>query len=266
MIQLDSREHTQSMTVTESVEHPLEMSTSAKVAPVTSHVCHWLTPILYFLGRRFVLPFYFRQLKVTGQENIPKTGPVILAPTHRSRWDALLMPYAAGKVATGRDFRYMVSEDEVKGIQGWFIRRMGGFPVNTRHPGIGSIRHSVELLRNGEGLVIFPEGNIFRETRVQPLKPGMARIALQAEASKPGSGLKIVPINIRYSEPVPHWGCDATVTIGSPIDVGSYCSKSAKKSAQHLTHDLEMAMRKLNEEEMLDHPNVTSARTTPARS
>ena len=172
MIQLESREYTQAMK--KSAEHTPETSTSAKVVPVTSRVCHWLTSVIYPLGRRIVIPFYFRQLKVTGQENIPKTGSVILAPTHRSRWDALLIPYAAGKPVTGRDLRFMVSEDEVKGIQGWFIRRMGGFPVNTRHPGIGSIRHSVELLRNGEALVMFPEGNIFRETHVQPLKFGEA--------------------------------------------------------------------------------------------
>jgi 1-acyl-sn-glycerol-3-phosphate acyltransferase len=257
MIQLDSREQTQSMTT--PAEQSSEALTVAKVAPVTSHVCHWLTPILYPLGRRIVMPLYFRQLTVTGQENIPKTGSVILAPTHRSRWDALVIPYAAGKPVTGRDLRFMVSEDEIKGVQGWFIRRMGGFPVNTRHLGIGTIRHSVELLRNGEALVMFPEGNIFRETYVQPLKPGMARIALQVESSKPGIGLKIVPINIRYSQPVPHWGCDATVRIGSPLDVASYCTKSAKKSAQQLTHDLEAAMKALNEEQANVCPQVSMA-------
>ncbi len=246
MIQLESREHTQAKTT--PTEHTPEMSTSAKVVPVTSRVCHWLTPILYFFGRRLVLPFYFRQLKVTGQENIPKTGPVILAPTHRSRWDALLIPFAAGKTVTGRDLRFMVTQDEVKGIQGWFIRRMGGFPVNTKQPGIGSIRHSVELLRSGEALVIFPEGNIFQDGQLHPLKSGMARIALQVESSQPDINLKIVPISIRYSQLVPHWRCDAAVTIGSPLNVADYCTKSAKKSAQQLTHDLERAMRDLDED------------------
>ncbi|HEY9637616.1 MAG TPA: 1-acyl-sn-glycerol-3-phosphate acyltransferase [Coleofasciculaceae cyanobacterium] len=249
MIQLASREQVQVMTT--SPEHPPEISTAAKVAPVTSRVCNWLTSILYPLGSHLVMPLFFGRIKVTGQENIPKTGAVILAPTHRSRWDALMLPYAAGKSVTGRDLRFMVSEDEIKGLQGWFIRRMGGFPVNTRQPGIGSIRHSVELLRNGEVLVIFPEGNIFRSSQVQPLKPGMARIALQAAASKSSSGLVIVPISISYSEPVPHWGCDATVTIGSPIKVANYCTKSAKKGAQQLTHDLETALREVNEESEL---------------
>lgn len=249
MIQLDSRERTQVMS--QSVEYTCQKFTPVKAAPVTSRVCHWLTLILYPLARRLLMPLYFRHLKVTGQENLPKTGPVILAPTHRSRWDALLIPYAAGKHVTNRDLRYMVSEDEMKGIQGWFIRRMGGFPVNTRHPGVGSFRHSIELLRQGEALVIFPEGNIFRDGRVQPLKPGMARIALQAEASKLGRDLVIVPISIRYSAPVPHWRCDATVTIGTPLKVKKYCTKAAKKSAEQLTHDLEMAMRTLDEDNVL---------------
>lgn len=253
MIQLDSRERTQITTKptqqippTENISQP---STPAKTTSVNSRVCHWLPPILYPLGRRVVLPFYFRHLKVTGQENIPRTGPVILAPTHRSRWDALLIPYAAGRTVTGRDLRFMVTEDEMKGIQGWFIRRMGGFPVNTKHPGVASFRHSLELLVQGEALVIFPEGDIYRD--FQPLKPGMARIALQAEASKPGMGLTILPINIHYSSPIPHWRCDATVTIGTPIKVANYCSKSTKKSAEKLTQDLEIAMRNLNQENVL---------------
>lgn len=251
MIQLDSREHTQVMTKPEEYTLEKEKFTPAKAAPVTSRVCHWLTPILYPLARRVLMPFYFRHLKVTGQENIPRTGPVILAPTHRSRWDALLIPYAAGKPITGRDLRYMVTEDEMKGLQGWFIRRMGGFPVNTRHPGVSSLRHSVELLRNGEALVMFPEGDIFRDGQVQPLKPGMARIALQVEASKRDMGLVIVPISIRYSDPIPHWRCDATLTIGTPIKVADYSSKSAKKSAEQLTYDLETALRNLDAENVL---------------
>lgn len=247
MIQLDSRDRTQ--ITTELAEYTCLKPTSPQAVPITSRVCHWLTPILYPLGRRVVLPSYFRHLKVTGQENIPRTGPIILAPTHRSRWDALLIPYAAGKPVTGRDLRFMVTEDEMKGIQGWFIRRLGGFPVNTRNPGVGSFRHSVELLRNGEALVIFPEGDIYRE--FQPLKPGIARIALQVEASKPSLGLAIVPISIRYSEPVPHWRCDATVTIGTPLKVANYCTRSTKKSAEYLTRDLEMTMRNLDEEQVL---------------
>lgn len=247
MIQLDPREQTKAKT--QPTTQSRETSTAARESSLTSSVSHWLKPILYFLGRRLVMPFYFRQLQVTGQENIPRTGPVILAPTHRSRWDALVIPYAAGKPVTGRDLRFMVTANECEGLQGWFIRHMGGFPVDTNHPKIGSIRHSVELLRSGEALVMFPEGNIFRDGKVNPLKPGIARIALQVASSQPGIELKIVPISICYSQPVPHRGSEVKVNIGSPLDVASYGSKSAKKSAQQLTNDLETALQNLAEDQ-----------------
>ena len=120
-----------------------EASTTTKVAPVASRVSSWLAPLVYFLGRCFVLPSFFKRISVTGQENLPTSGPVILAPTHRSRWDALLIPATTGRGVTGRDLRFMVSIDEVKGIQGWFIRRLGGFPIDTKHPSITTLRHGV---------------------------------------------------------------------------------------------------------------------------
>ncbi|NEO71758.1 MAG: 1-acyl-sn-glycerol-3-phosphate acyltransferase [Moorea sp. SIO3H5] len=214
--------------------------------PVDSGICHWLTNIIYPLARRVVIPFHFGKLTVTGEENVPKTGPIILAPTHRSRWDALIVPYAVGKPVTGRDLRYMVSADEMNGIQGWLIRRVGGFPVDTGRGGVSSIRQTVELLSNGEALVMFPEGNIFRNGKVNRLKPGMARIALQVESSHPGIGLNIVPISLNYSQPIPKWGCDVTITVGSPISVGDYSTKSVKKGAAELTHDLHTSMSNLD--------------------
>ncbi len=230
---------------TSVVETPQQTTTPGKIVPVTSHISHTLTSILYPLGRRVLIPFYFRRMEVTGTENIPKTGPVILAPTHRSRWDGLVMAFAAGKPVTGRDLRFMISENEMAGPQGWVLRRTGGFPVNTKHPGISSIRHSVEILRNGEALVMFPEGNIYRHGHLNPLKPGMARIALQVESLQPNSGLKIVPIGLNYDQPIPTWRSDIKVNIGKPLEVANYCTGSTKKNAQQLTQDLEMALTEL---------------------
>lgn len=226
-------------------------STPTKVAPVASRVSSWLAPLAYFLGRRFIIPLFFGRISVTGQENLPTNGPVILAPTHRSRWDALLIPATTGRGVTGRDLRFMVSLDEVKGIQGWFIRRLGGFPIDTKHPAITTLRHGVELLQEGQMLVIFPEGNIYRDGFLHPLKPGLARLALSAESSHLGLGIKIVPISICYSQSVPHWGCDVEIRIGSPLQVADYCTKSVKQNAKQLTADLEAALKNLNVQKTL---------------
>ena len=124
---------------------------------IQSQVSPWLKTIIHPLGQYLVVPTFFGKIQVFGRENVPRTGAVILAPTHRTRWDPILVPYAGGPYVTGRSSRFMVSADEMKGVQGWFVRRLGGFPVDTNKPGIASIRHSVELLHAGEMLTIFPE-------------------------------------------------------------------------------------------------------------
>ncbi|MEG3990161.1 lysophospholipid acyltransferase family protein [Microcoleus sp. S28C3] len=232
----------------------VESSTSSLVKPMpakvvfnTSRVSPWLTSLLYPLGHYIVLPFHFGKIEVTGQEHLPKDGPVILAPTHRSRWDALMMPYSTGQMVTGRDLRFMVTADEVKGLQGWFIRNLGGFAVDIKHPAISSLRYGVELLLDKQMLVIFPEGGIFQDGEVHPIKPGLARLAIQAELSKPGLGVKIVPMSIRYRPRIPQWGSEVKIAIGSPISVVDYANGGGKKEAPLLTAQLEKALKNLDE-------------------
>jgi 1-acyl-sn-glycerol-3-phosphate acyltransferase len=117
--------------------------------------------------------------------------------------------------------------------------------VNISRPGLSSLLHTVELLSEGEMVVIFPEGGIFRDEQVHQLKPGVARIALEVETTQPGSGIKILPISIKYTQPYPSWGCDVTVNIGSPLEVGEYCNGEIKENTERLTADLEATLKRL---------------------
>jgi 1-acyl-sn-glycerol-3-phosphate acyltransferase len=175
------------------------------------------------------------------------SGPVILAPTHRSRWDALLVPYAAGYHITGRHLRFMVTSDEMRGFQGWVIRHMGGFAVDVKHPAIASLRQGVKLLQEQQTLVIFPEGNIFRGQQLHPLKPGLARMALQAAASHPPLDVQIVPLDIHYDKPLVPWRSKVTVRIGTPLHTAHYSALSVKESARQLTQDLADTLQRLGE-------------------
>lgn len=236
------------MMQTNSSKQSQETPNLARTDSIISRTSPWLIRLAYPLGRYLVLPFYFGKIEVKGQEHLPKEGPVILAPTHRSRWDALTLPYAAGRPIIGRDLHVMISADEMKGLQGWFLSRLGGFPVNPRHPGISTLRHGIELLEQGEVLVIFPEGNIFHTEEVQPFQLGLARIALQAESKRPDLGVKIVPISIRYSDLVPHWGTNVEIYITSPLQVADYCTKPAKHCAEELMADLTATLQQLQED------------------
>ncbi|AUT02211.1 1-acyl-sn-glycerol-3-phosphate acyltransferase [Nostoc sp. CENA543] len=232
---------------------PLQAQKTTQKPQITvyeGNISPLLTSTAYFLGYHFLLPFFFGQIQILGQEHIPTTGPVILAPTHRARWDALLLAYAAGRYVTGRDLQFMVTVDECQGLQGWFVRRMGGFPVDTKRPAIATLRHAVEVLQQGKMLVIYPEGNIFRDGKVHTLKPGISRLALSAESYQPGLGVKILPVGINYSEPYPSWGADVTINIGPAINVNDYTIGKAKQNAKQLTEDLTRSLQNLSSPEL----------------
>ncbi len=206
----------------------------------------WLVNLAYPLGSFVILPSYFGKIEVDGQENIPQTGPVIIASTHRSRWDALVVPSVVGKCVSGRVPWFMVTADEMTGLQGWIISRLGCFPVNTSHPGADSIVKSISLLSKGEMLIIFPEGDIYRVADVHPLKRGVARIALDVEQNNPGIGMKILPVSVRYSQDYPQWRTKVKVKIGTPLIAAQYQQESSRKATEQLTETLEKDLKELN--------------------
>ncbi len=217
-------------------EYPEDCTPGHRCPAMRSRLSPWLAPLMYGLGEKVILPAYFSKIEVIGQENIPTVGPVVLAPTHQARWDSLVVGLV-GKRA-GRYLRFMVTADECTGLQGWFIKRLGGFPVHVRSPSVKTLRHGVHLLQEKEMLVIYPEGNIFRD-RINPLKPGLARLALRAERSCPNLDVKIVPISLEYSEPCPKWRGTVQVRIGKPISVADYKAGSSKLQSKQLTADLQ---------------------------
>ena len=213
--------------------------------PVESHVSPWLTKIIHPLGQYIVLPGFFREIEIRGKEYTPHTGAVILAPTHRTRWDALLTAYAIGPYVTGRSSRIMVTTDEMKGIQGWLLRRLGCFEIDTTKPSLAVIRHSIELLHQGEMLTIFPEGELMRDRVLHPLKEGLTRIAMQAVSLKPDLDLKILPINLDYEHPYPKFRDRVTVELGKPLQVNDYQQFSIKTGAKKLHQDLTRSLEEL---------------------
>lgn len=212
---------------------------------ITSKVAPWLSKVAYAVGAKIVLPFFFNKFTVSGTENIPQKGAVIVAPNHRSRWDAIVVPYAVGRLSSGRDPHFMVSANEMKGIQGWFVSRLGGFPVNVERPGTDSLIYSFDLLSQGEMVVIFPEGGIFRTDEVQPLKRGVAKIALDVEEVKPEVEIKILPVRIRYDQLFPKRGCSVEIIIGESLNIRDYAFKANKENSIKVTQDLESSLKNL---------------------
>ena len=75
-----------------------------------------------FVTQDIVLRFFFTKKKILNNSlSIPINSSIIFAPTHRSRWDGLILTMAMGRRITKKDCRFMVTKSEMRGIQGWFL-------------------------------------------------------------------------------------------------------------------------------------------------
>lgn len=127
---------------------------------------------------------YFR-IEFHGAERVPREGPVILAPNHASYADPILV-----SIPVARRLRYMAWDKMFAvPVLGWLMRAFGAFPVNIEAGDRGALRRSLEHLRAGGALMIFPEGSRTRDGRPMTFKPGVVRLALD-------TGAPIVPVTI----------------------------------------------------------------------
>ena len=174
-----------------------------------------LSPLAMLVTQDLVLSNYFNERILLGKENLPKAGAVLLAPTHRARWDALMLTMAAGRRETGRDCRFMVTVSEMKGIQGWFLNRLGCFPINQAKPSLTALRYAIDLMIKGEQLVVFPEGHINRTKKPIELQEGLVRLAIMAK--RKGVHIKIIPVGLAYTDEVPKPFTKAAICFGKQI-------------------------------------------------
>jgi len=174
-----------------------------------------LSPLAMFATQDLALSLQFRERLIVNPQNLPHTGPVLLAPTHRARWDALMLPMAAGRRVSGRDCRFMVTTSEMSGLQGWFLKRLGCFPVDQKHPSMTSLRLAIDLLAAGQQVVMFPEGRIHRCDEAIKLHLGLVRLAQLAQ--RRGVSVPVIPVGLGYSQAPPRPFSRAAICFGKPM-------------------------------------------------
>jgi 1-acyl-sn-glycerol-3-phosphate acyltransferase len=137
-----------------------------------------------------------------GQEHIPRTGGVIIAPNHLSYadWAAVaLFTYQAGRYPI---FLIKSPVFDVK-IIGPFLRACDQIPVHRGQTDAALVLKGAEQgLRDGQCLIVYPEGTATRDPALWPMvaKTGVARLAL-------ATGAPVIP--------VAHWGAQVILPYGS---------------------------------------------------
>jgi 1-acyl-sn-glycerol-3-phosphate acyltransferase len=125
------------------------------------------------------------RIRFEGVEHVPEAGAVVIAPNHVSFMDPILVT-----IPVRRALHYMALEPffRVRGL-GALMRWARAFPVQEGEADGPAVRRALRLLRQGEPLVIFPEGGRSPDGRLQPFRPGAFRLALAA-------GAPVVPVTI----------------------------------------------------------------------
>jgi 1-acyl-sn-glycerol-3-phosphate acyltransferase len=164
---------------------------------------------------RVLFKVFFRllgDLRTGGTENIPRSGPVLFAANHNSHLDPPLV---------GTDIErttWFMAKEELFDHRLFriFMIYMHGFPVKRHTADRAAIRKALMLLRCGETVTVFPEGERSRDGNLKPAEAGVGLIALRSratvipvairgtrEALPPGGlTLKPHPIRVEYGPPV----------------------------------------------------------------
>lgn len=154
---------------------------------------------------RFLYKLFY-DFRIEGAENIPQDKPVVLASNHRSYADPVILTMPMKLPVS-----YMAKEELFKNkLFGWFIRKLGAFPVVRGSGDMSVIDDSIRILESGRNLVIFPEGTRSKDGRVGKGKTGVALIAAK-------SGADVVPCGIIFEGEKLRFRSKLTLRFGKPI-------------------------------------------------
>lgn len=186
---------------------------------------------------------------VEGLDNIPTSGPVIVASNHLSFADSMIIP-----IVVPRPVAFLAKEDYftgtgVKGalVRGWF-EGIGMVPVDRddTKSALASLEVALEILGRGEAFGIYPEGARSRDGRLYRGRTGVAQLALT-------SGAPIVPVGLIGTEKLQPVGARVprlvrvTARFGRPIDVaGRFDGMPAGRARREVTDEVMRAIQALS--------------------
>lgn len=175
----------------------------------------------------------FCRMRAHGTENVPRTGPVIVACNHISYFD----PPVLGTTSPRR-LSYMAKEELFHiPVLGPLIAAVGAYPVDRKGSATAAIKRSVEVLRHGGAIGIFPEGtrNISGENEA---RGGVALLASLGKAP-------VVPARVVGTDRVSRFG-KIDVFFGKPMSLPAD-RKASREEMANFTDEVMRAIRSLPE-------------------
>ena len=189
---------------------------------------------------------------VTGLDNVPAEGGVLLASNHLSFVDSVVIP-----VVVPRKVVFLAKADYFTGTgltgrlsKAWF-EGLGMLPVDRddARAAIDSLDTALEVLGRGEAFGLYPEGTRSRDGRLYRGRTGVAHLALTA-------GVPIVPVGLRGTQDLQPVGArlprlaKVSIAFGAPIEVaGEYDGVPLGRARRDLTDRVMAAIAELSGQE-----------------
>jgi 1-acyl-sn-glycerol-3-phosphate acyltransferase len=183
--------------------------------------------VLYWFLKWIALGPWLRVVfrpQVEGAENVPASGPAILASNHLSYADWLFMPLTLPRRVT---FVAKAEYFTTPGIKGWFQKKFfsgaGQVPIDRSgaNAAEGALASARQILENGDLFGIYPEGTRSHDGRLYRGKTGVARLALE-------TGVPVIPVAVLRTDVVAPPGkkfgsfTRPGVRFGTPLDFSRY--------------------------------------------
>ena len=165
---------------------------------------------------KFTLTYPVRflcHMKVKGAENepTPEQGTYLVIANHRTWADPIYLCCALKH----QQPHFMAKKELFKiPLLNVLIRALGAYPVNRGGADVGAIRHTIDMLRQGVTVGMFPQGHRYNgvDPRATSVKTGAAMIALKA-------GVQVLPVFVKVKNNRHRFLCKKEVIVGKPISV-----------------------------------------------
>ncbi len=186
----------------------------------------------------------FFGFKVEGKENIPERPPYLIASNHVSYLDPIVIG-----CAFPHKVRFMAKKElfENKFLL-WLLNQLGVFPVDRDALDISSVKKSIQILKDGGVLGIFPEGTRSKDGKFKGANKGVIGIAAKG-------GVPIVPVALKGTYEA--WPAgqkilkfhEIIVKIGKPIYLFEIFSENGKIDYKKGAEILTLRIKELLEDE-----------------
>ena len=163
---------------------------------------------------KFLLTYPLRflcRIKVSGAENEPaaEQGTYLVVANHRIWADPIFLCIALKH----QQPHFMAKKELFKiPLLNILIRALGAYPVNRGGADVGTIKRTIEMLKHGVCVGMFPQGHRYNgvDARTTTVKTGAAMIAQKA-------GVSVLPVFIKVKDNKHTFFCKKEIIVGKPI-------------------------------------------------